>query len=501
MGQAYGADYGKGPAAAADARALQQAEAIERQHFRLGAEQGEQEYKTWFQRGKDLGLQGRDLAEYAGSRGQRLAPQGRVIKETGIVRYDSQGAPMDGSWNHTIEPDGNERWEKKAEAKTNLQPGWAKTPDGNTVAIRVDPRNPGRVLDANTGQPVPEGTKQYNPSEVTAKMRQDSYGSFGNYYRAAKGANPNLSDEEARKVAGQMVDKEYGVRLSGQEQNIAIKGIESGVGGGASAPSGTPSAGTPKATPGSHAAGKPGAASKPAVSSEDQNNISVFLDDVFGTSKAQGPARARVQKGREALSKVTGLPPTQLSAEVLGDKGTAKALIEAAQVAGAFGRIQETLKEHGKVLLDAAKANDATGSPLANRSIQWLEQNAAAHPELTKYIIALQAVQREYGRLIAGGAQSRAMLPVSSGEKGEHTLRQDSTLADIAAAVQQLGVEADTEQKAFTQQQDSLKAKLSGGAIGGATGGGPGAKVLEKPGEKKSKTKVWNEAAGKFEEK
>jgi hypothetical protein len=103
--------------------------------------------------------------------------------------------------------------------------------------------------------------------------------------------------------------------------------------------------------------------------------------------------------------------------------------------------------------------------------VQWLQQNASSHPELQRYIIALNAVQREYGRLVAGGVQSRAMLPVSATEKGEQVLRKDATIKDVIAAVEQLKIEADTEQKAFQNQIAGLRSKLGSGAIGEASRG------------------------------
>src|SRR5208337_1498118 len=105
--------------------------------------------------------------------------------------------------------------------------GWAKDPTGKTIAIVEDLNNPGHMTNANTGQPVPEGTEKINVTQITAQMRQDSYGAYGNFFRAKVGEG--YSEPEARLLAGEMVDKQFNVQLSAAEQNIAIKRITEGV--------------------------------------------------------------------------------------------------------------------------------------------------------------------------------------------------------------------------------------------------------------------------------
>jgi hypothetical protein len=340
-------------------------------------------------------------------------------------------------------------------------------------------------------------------------MRQDSYGSFGNYYRAARGRGMN--EEEARESAAQKVDQEFNVKLSRQEQQIGIDAALSGIGGvppreGPSKPSTAPGAPSPSQPPTPASAPTPTRGATPAPSpaqspgsDQDRENITYYLSSVLGVQPKAGGKAAGVRslKGQEALAKLTGLSPMQLNAELVGDKATAKALMQAMEVSGAFGRVQETLKAHGQVLLDAAKAYGPGNTPIVNKTYQWLQDNLTAHPELTKYSLALNAVQREYARMVSGGVQSRAMLPVTTVEKGEAVLRRESTLADILAAVQQLKIEADTEQKAFGNQIEGLKDKLKTGAIGTATNM-PSPNGRQNP--PAAKVKVWDPATGSFKE-
>ena len=469
------------------------------------------QYDAWMERAKKaLGPNAdpRDLAEFAGSQGQRLPAQKSAARPTALGLLQQAQSMVD-------DPDASEADKKagqayidahkKAEAKPSYQAGLARYPgDDEPHVVRVNPKNPSEILDGDTGEPAPKGVKLIDKTVLANKIRSDSYGAFGNYYKAAKGRG--LSEEDARAEAGAMVDKEYSTKLSRQEQQIAIDAELSGVPGGAGTAPKAPAAGAPKPStappPPSAPKSTPAASGTPkAPPAADQENITLYLSSILGVApKVGGKASGvRALRGQEALAKLTGLSPMELSTELAGDKATAKALAQAVEVAGAFGRVQETLKEHGKVLVDAATANGPGNVPLGNRTVQWLQDNLAAHPELTKYTLALNAVQREYARMVSGGVQSRAMLPVSSVEKGEAILRRDATLADIKAAVDQLKIEADTEQKAFGEQIDSLKSKLKGGKIGTATSGQPSPNgKLTPPGG--SKVKIWDAASGTFKD-
>lgn len=70
----------------------------------------------WEQRGKDLGLEGRDLAEYSGSKGTRLPAQTKRIADKGVARPGEDpatGKPYEGLWDHTVDKDGTENWAKR----------------------------------------------------------------------------------------------------------------------------------------------------------------------------------------------------------------------------------------------------------------------------------------------------------------------------------------------------------------------------------------------------
>lgn len=79
-------------------------------------------------------------------------------------------------------------------------------------AVSVDPKFPDRRQDASTNKPIPEGATEVNPSLIEAQIRQNSFGEFGNLYKALKGKG--YSDADAQRLAGEQVEAEYQRRLS-----------------------------------------------------------------------------------------------------------------------------------------------------------------------------------------------------------------------------------------------------------------------------------------------
>tara|TARA_R110000868_G_scaffold72223_4_gene210793 strand:- start:13615 stop:15915 length:2301 start_codon:yes stop_codon:yes gene_type:complete len=361
----------------------------------------------------------------------------------------------------------------------SLQHAWVKTPDGKTTVALFNARKPGGFVDFN-GNAMPDGTSPSVPP--TDGSGQNAVYRVIAKSELAKQGITEPTEAEIINFAGQIARQRMDVPLQKTQQDMAIAEQATGIGAGSgiNAPRTTkPPTGGSRQTPPSpitspnqqqgDGAQAPGLGNFP--NQRALEDAKLYYNVQTGTATASGRTQPRAQAGMAALQAASGLGPAEFSAEMTDVKATNKALSEAINVAGAFGRVQETLKEHGKVLIDATKATAPDGMPLVNKSWQWIQQHIRDYPELQKYNIALAAVQREYARLISGGVQSKAMLPVSANEKGESVIRKDAPLGTILAAVQQLNTEADTEQKAFGQQQQGLKDRLAASPISKAFGG------------------------------
>lgn len=377
--------------------------------------------------------------------------------------YEQQVQNSDGTYSYIRNPT-----PAPEPAAPAMQHTWVKTPDGQTTVGLFNPRKPGGFIDFNNN-PLPDGTKATVPPT-------DGSGQNATYRVMAKSllARQGIADpteQEITNLAGQIAMQRIEVGMSKTQQDMAVTEAQTGVGAGpgivaptprppaagAAAPRTPVTPRTPATAPQTPQAQTSGSFATPQA----RNDAEFYYNTILGTDKSNGKSELREQNGRKALQAASGLTPGEFSAEVADNKATQAALSDAIKISGAFGRVQQTLQEHGQVLIDAARANGPGNVPIANQTWQWIQQHTGEYPELQKYNIALAAVQREYARLVSGGVQSKAMLPVSAQEKGEAVIRKDAPLGTIIAAVEQLKVEAATEQKAFGQQQQELKNKLA----------------------------------------
>lgn len=207
------------PPAPTDAQ-LSQPTALDQRQLNMAQAERDRRQKT----GTAMGLSGRDLAEFTesgkmpagGAPGTRRAEKWELPDGSKVdIDYDPKlGARYTADGQIWDPPTGAKRTDKAV----NLQLAWFKFPgdpdNAPPHAVRVDPRDPSKALDQATGKQVPEGATQINTGIVEQQIRQNSYGQFGNLFRAIKGAHPEMSDEQASNLAGQQVEADYQKRLS-----------------------------------------------------------------------------------------------------------------------------------------------------------------------------------------------------------------------------------------------------------------------------------------------
>jgi len=188
-----------------------------------------------------------------------------------------------------------------------------------------------------------------------------------------------------------------------------------------------------------------------------------------------------------------------LAGELAEQPALAKQLVNTAEREGAIMQLNSTIDRHGAILEQVAKNVAQTNSPLLNRPIRDVKRLLSGSPELKQFQIALNAIEREYGRL-SSGAQSKAMLPVNTEKHMSKIFSEDSTLEEIVAEVAQIRVEAQQEEQAMRDTREKIKQSMRSGKIGAAVGGGPPAASTNGSTAPK-KRKVYNEATGNFEDR
>jgi hypothetical protein len=222
-------------------------------------------------------------------------------------------------------------------------------------------------------------------------------------------------------------------------------------------PSDVPPPAKPQATP--PAPGPVPAKGTPVLSDRDTQSMNEAIDRMLGLTPGGGRdkySNLRVKRGKEILRQQTGMTETQLYAAVQMKKADAKALSTTTQrLSGAEG-LQRSLREHGKLLREARSKVDDKGVPLINKYLQASARQIASDPELGRLDLAINAVSREYARLVGGGFTSNAMPHVSSQEEAKHIFASSMTEENIAGKLDQLDKEAVAERKAMTDQQREL---------------------------------------------
>lgn len=337
-----------------------------------------------------------------------------------------------------------------------------------------------------TGEALPVGTVPFTPPRTMLSGENLAI------YDAVKARNPNATDEQIHEMMGEVKVAMDNIRLGRTEQlgGIDTRAYSVPMGRGIQIPTiGTPPTPSPTTVPASPfrpvpqvpppggTTGVPPTTAAPRAGtpsrSEKQSAIrtrqldeaahekSVALASLLGTFHPSNKVQQGViDRGTEALRKDMGLSPAEFQTAAVEFKAQGKALENLIEYSTAYGRVQSVLQTHAKNFEDAATAYGPGNIPLANMTWQQLQENIGPHPELQQYYIALSAVQREYARLISGGVQSRAQLPVSSSEKGEVTFKPNATLADIYAGVKQLKIEADSEAGALKRYGTELKEQM-----------------------------------------
>ena len=431
-----------------------------------------------FQAEEDIRTRGTVATERAKRDDREQFAKGHL--KPGTPEYDEFIAT--GKWPTSTKPHNMREVLFTVPGSQELHVGWA------------DPQNPtSGVIDTSTGEHREFGTySQKDRGLSLAQERAKYWGPFGNYYRAAKAQG--LGEEAAMAQAGEMVFKEFGVRMGRQEQVMAIDASLSGIGGRPDIPK-LPSSQAPKAAPSSaeRPARTPAAVRKlPApptrvphplgMSGKEQEDSLYYLSTLMGGVKnVPKAAQVRVMNGQRAIARVMGGDPMTVAAELATVPATAKQLGETIQRAGAIQRLSNTIEKHGAILKDVAKNVQQTDSPLLNKPVREWKRKLAGSPELKRFNVAINELQREYAYLTAGGAQSRAMLPVHTSESMEKILSDDSTLAEIVAAVDQIHIGATTEQEAMQKTVQDLKDSLRTGKVGTAAAGGAANQVLPPP--------------------
>lgn len=104
-----------------------------------------------------------------------------------------------------------------------------------------------------------------------------------------------------------------------------------------------------------------------------------------------------------------------------------------------------------------------SGSPLVNRPLRSIYQNAGGDPTIAKFKAAHAAVVNEYAKILSG-ATSSAGITDSARHEAEGMIPQNATLAQINAAADILETDAGNRLAALSQGVEATRARVRGQA-------------------------------------
>jgi len=120
---------------------------------------------------------------------------------------------------------------------------------------------------------------------------------------------------------------------------------------------------------------------------------------------------------------------------------------------------ENTGKANLDILREVSGGLVNTGSPLANRPLRWLYQNAAGDPSVTKFHAAHSAVVNEYAKILSGNTGGGGVTEGARHE-AEAMLPLDSTPEQIAAAADVLERDAGNRLSALKGQAAATQARM-----------------------------------------
>jgi hypothetical protein len=355
--------------------------------------------------------------------------------------------------------------------------------DAARLGIPLDPKKWYREEEDASGRVTRIREAPGPQSQLAAQMKS--------LYEANKATG--MSDEQAMKEAGDYIRQNFLLGMEKKKQDIFIDSLLAGLqtpavtSPAAAAPATSPASQQPAPgeTPAAPDTAPPSTRVAPFVQPKksggwelnDRGKIQANLLAQSLIPGAGGSARSKQMLAGKALiipaiAKVTGKSDAEVNADMSDYHGELKASQDAAVWYGNLLRITNQIDQSGMLFLDAAKALNQVSPAILNSAWQaWQQNMTTGNPELDKYLLALNQLDRVYSVMTAGAPASRGMPPVDTTNHIRQLLRSNMTMKDAVAMVQQIGKEKGAEVRAYYGQASDLRNLIMSNSLSQALGG------------------------------
>lgn len=183
----------------------------------------------------------------------------------------------------------------------------------------------------------------------------------------------------------------------------------------------------------------------------------------------QGAQQASTIRNRAAeLAKEIGMTPDEIRFAQLTNKTQMQAIGKLANARAQILQFEKTAELNADLALKASDNVWRGNSPLINRPVQWLRENAAGDPAASKFNAANETFVSEYARVMSGG-YGAAQTTEGAQTRAHKLLNTANGPQQYKSVVEQLRLEMANRVKALNDQMEEEKGRLRGGKSTPAT--------------------------------
>ena len=191
-----------------------------------------------------------------------------------------------------------------------------------------------------------------------------------------------------------------------------------------------------------------------------------------GKGGANDPNTEVISRAAE-IARSLHMTMQELAAQPAAFKAAAQALAQNTKNISTIEPYNDMVKKNGEVLKQLSAQAVGSGSPWANKTLNWLKTHPSSDPAQTKMLGQMTLFQTEVARITQGSPSLMGVLSDSARSEIQHVINGDMSPETIGQMVDLLSQDGDRRVQSLYDQQTKLQGKLTGkGASSSPAAGG-----------------------------
>jgi hypothetical protein len=188
-----------------------------------------------------------------------------------------------------------------------------------------------------------------------------------------------------------------------------------------------------------------------------------LMDRKLPTNLGRGQQGARntikIMDRAAALAKESGMTSEETAINQILAKAKSLALAQNTKDLAAIRPYNAMLEKNGDIAISLAEKAISTNAKLANRSINWLKQNASDNPDVAEFLAQARIVTTEAARVL-NNPRLVGQLTDSARHEMEGILNGDMPLESFTRVVRRLQSDGKNRVDAMVEENNSLKQSI-----------------------------------------